>query len=103
VSSNSAIPLPDGTTIQLTRIEADRIGKQYGEKVDPDEIIPVNRKHNPLVPHHWSRHVKRSDAKLARFSRHRHGSRRTFCLTLLAMYFVATTNTCFKPAVIDSI
>ena len=41
MSSNSAIPLPDGTTIQLTRIEADRIGKQYGEKVDPDEIIPA--------------------------------------------------------------
>jgi len=41
-SANSPIPLPDGATIQLTTaIEADRTGKQYGEKVDPDEIIPA--------------------------------------------------------------
>jgi len=41
-SSNRTIPLPAGAIIQLTTgIEADRTGKQYGEKVDPDEIIPA--------------------------------------------------------------
>ena len=39
-SANGTFPLPDGAMILLTTaIEADRTGKQYGEKVDPDEII----------------------------------------------------------------
>ena len=38
-SGNASFPLPDGAMIFLTTvIEADRTGKQYGEKVDPDEI-----------------------------------------------------------------
>jgi C-terminal processing protease CtpA/Prc len=41
-SANGTFPLPDGAMILLTTaIEADRTGKQYGEKVDPDEIIPA--------------------------------------------------------------
>lgn len=40
-SANSTFSLPDGAMILLTTaIEADRTGKQYGEKVDPDEIVP---------------------------------------------------------------
>ena len=40
-SSNGTFRLPDGATILLTTaIEADRTGKRYGEKVDPDEIVP---------------------------------------------------------------
>jgi hypothetical protein len=39
-SANQAFQLPDGAAIILTvSIEADRTGKQYGEKVDPDEVI----------------------------------------------------------------
>jgi C-terminal processing protease CtpA/Prc len=39
-SANGTFPLPDGATILLTTaIEADRTGKRYGEKVDPDEIV----------------------------------------------------------------
>ena len=41
-SANGNFPLPDGAMILLTTaIEADRTGKQYGEKVDPDEIVPA--------------------------------------------------------------
>ena len=41
-SANETFPLPDGAMILLTvSIEADRTGKQYGEKVDPDEVIPA--------------------------------------------------------------
>ena len=41
-SANGTFPLPDGAMILLTTaIEADRTGKQYGEKVDPDEIVPA--------------------------------------------------------------
>jgi C-terminal processing protease CtpA/Prc len=41
-SANGNFPLPDGAMIFLTTaIEADRTGKQYGEKVDPDEIVPA--------------------------------------------------------------
>jgi C-terminal processing protease CtpA/Prc len=40
-SGNGNFPLPDGAMILLTTvIEADRTGKQYGEKVDPDETVP---------------------------------------------------------------
>jgi carboxyl-terminal processing protease len=39
-TANQAFQLPDGAAILLTvAIEADRTGKQYGEKVDPDEIV----------------------------------------------------------------
>ncbi len=39
-SANGTFPLPDGATILLTTaIEADRTGKRYGEKVDPDELV----------------------------------------------------------------
>jgi len=41
-SGNETFPLPDGAMVLLTTaIEADRTGKQYGEKVDPDEIVPA--------------------------------------------------------------
>ena len=41
-SANDSFPLPDGSMILLTTaIEADRTGKLYGEKVDPDETIPA--------------------------------------------------------------
>jgi carboxyl-terminal processing protease len=37
-TANSTFPLPDGATIILTTaIEADRTGKRYGDKIDPDE------------------------------------------------------------------
>ena len=32
-----------------TAIEADRTGKQYGEKVDPDEIVPAPPSTPPAV------------------------------------------------------
>jgi C-terminal processing protease CtpA/Prc len=39
-TANRGLPLPDGAMIFLTvAIEADRTGKRYGEKVDPDEVI----------------------------------------------------------------
>ncbi len=39
-SANGTFPLPDGAMILLTTaIEADRTGKQYGEKVEPDELV----------------------------------------------------------------
>ena len=41
-SANGNFALPDGAMILLTTaIEADRTGRQYGEKVDPDEIVPA--------------------------------------------------------------
>ena len=39
-TANQAFQLPDGAAMMLTvAIEADRTGKQYGEKIDPDEIV----------------------------------------------------------------
>jgi carboxyl-terminal processing protease len=39
-SGNGNFPLPDGAMILLTTvIEADRTGKRYGEKVDPDDVV----------------------------------------------------------------
>jgi hypothetical protein len=35
--------LPDGAMILLTvAIEADRTGKRYGEKIQPDELVPTS-------------------------------------------------------------
>lgn len=49
-SANGNFPLPDGAMILLTTaIEADRTGKQYGEKVDPDEIVPAPPSTSPAV------------------------------------------------------
>jgi C-terminal processing protease CtpA/Prc len=39
-TANATYALPDGSMIVLTTaIEADRTGKTYGQKVDPDEVI----------------------------------------------------------------
>jgi C-terminal processing protease CtpA/Prc len=39
-TANGTFPLPDGATILLTTaVEADRTGKRYGDKIDPDERI----------------------------------------------------------------
>jgi C-terminal processing protease CtpA/Prc len=39
-TANGTFPLPDGAMILLTTaIEADRTGRRYGEKVDPDERV----------------------------------------------------------------
>jgi carboxyl-terminal processing protease len=40
-TANETFALPDGAMIVLTTaIEADRTGREYGDKVDPDEIVP---------------------------------------------------------------
>jgi hypothetical protein len=40
-TANQGFMLPDGSMIQLTvSVEADRTGRRYGEKIDPDEVIP---------------------------------------------------------------
>jgi len=40
-TANSGFMLPDSSMIQLTvSVEADRTGRRYGEKIDPDEVIP---------------------------------------------------------------
>jgi C-terminal processing protease CtpA/Prc len=41
-TANATFPLPDGSMILLTTaVEADRNGKRYGEKIEPDEVIPL--------------------------------------------------------------
>jgi carboxyl-terminal processing protease len=41
-TSNSSYALPDGSMIFLTTaVEADRLGKRYGEKITPDEVVPA--------------------------------------------------------------
>jgi len=40
-TANQGFMLPDGSMILLTvSVEADRTGRRYGEKIDPDEVIP---------------------------------------------------------------
>ncbi|HEY7395189.1 MAG TPA: S41 family peptidase [Gemmatimonadaceae bacterium] len=40
-TANQNFLLPDGSMILLTvSVEADRTGRRYGEKIDPDEVIP---------------------------------------------------------------
>jgi carboxyl-terminal processing protease len=40
-TANGTFPLPDGAMVVLTTaIEADRTGREYGGKVDPDELVP---------------------------------------------------------------
>lgn len=39
-TANSSFPLPDGASIALTTaIYADRTGKEYGAKIEPDEVV----------------------------------------------------------------
>jgi C-terminal processing protease CtpA/Prc len=39
-TANATFPLPDGAMILLTTaVDADRTGKRYGDKVDPDERV----------------------------------------------------------------
>lgn len=39
-TANGMFPLPDGATIVLTTaVEADRTGRRYGDKIDPDEPV----------------------------------------------------------------
>jgi carboxyl-terminal processing protease len=39
-TANGMFPLPDGATIVLTTaVEADRTGRRYGDKIDPDERV----------------------------------------------------------------
>lgn len=41
-TANQGYALPDGSMIFLTvSVEADRTGKRYGEKIEPDEVIPA--------------------------------------------------------------
>jgi C-terminal processing protease CtpA/Prc len=41
-TSNGALALPDGSTIMLTTaVDVDRTGRRYGDKVEPDEMIPA--------------------------------------------------------------
>jgi carboxyl-terminal processing protease len=41
-TSNTVIPMPDSSMVVLTvSVEADRNGKRYGEKIEPDEVIPA--------------------------------------------------------------
>jgi C-terminal processing protease CtpA/Prc len=52
-SANQMFPLPDGSMIALTTaIEADRTGKLYGEKVDPEEVVgqPAAQPATPAAP-----------------------------------------------------
>lgn len=42
-TANTTFMLPDSSMVVLTvAVEADRTGKRYGEKIDPDEVIPVS-------------------------------------------------------------
>jgi C-terminal processing protease CtpA/Prc len=42
-TANSGFLLPDSSMIQLTvSVEADRNGRRYGEKIEPDETIPAS-------------------------------------------------------------
>ena len=39
-TANGTFPLPDGAMILLTTaVEADRTGRRYGDKIDPDEVV----------------------------------------------------------------
>ncbi|HET9370685.1 MAG TPA: S41 family peptidase [Vicinamibacterales bacterium] len=50
-SANETLPLPDGAMIALTTaIDADRTGRQYGEKVDPDELAGAAQATPPAAP-----------------------------------------------------
>lgn len=42
-TANQGFTLPDSSMIFLTvSVEADRTGKRYGEKIEPDEVIPAS-------------------------------------------------------------
>lgn len=42
-TANQGYMLPDSSMILLTvAVEADRTGRRYGEKIDPDEVVPLN-------------------------------------------------------------
>jgi carboxyl-terminal processing protease len=53
-TSNGTFPLPDGSMILLTTaVDADRTGRRYGEKVEPDERVesstPVPPGNDPTI------------------------------------------------------
>ena len=52
-TANSGFTLPDSSMIFLTvSVEADRTGKRYGGKIEPDEVIPVavdDASHDPQL------------------------------------------------------